>query len=129
VLPLADAARDVSLLFQPEHVESIRAGTKTATRRDWAEAYGRPAVGSVRMAVTEPFTSDDECDCYIAIEDVYRQPLGAMDEADARAEGGYTLAEFRDAWREINGDGAWNGETVVDVIEFRYVGRRRPTER
>lgn len=42
---IADAARNVSLLFQPEHVESIRAGTKTATRRDWAEAYGRPPWG------------------------------------------------------------------------------------
>ncbi|PSP88627.1 ASCH domain-containing protein [Halobacteriales archaeon QS_4_69_34] len=118
----------MSLLFQPKHIESIRAGEKTATRRDWAEGHNRPAVGSIQMAVRELFTSDAACDCYIEIEAVYRQSLGAMDEADARAEGGYTLAEFRDAWQEINGDGAWDENLVVDVVEFRYVGRSRPTE-
>jgi uncharacterized protein YhfF len=79
------------------------------------------------MAVTELFTSDDECDCYIEIKDVYRQPLGTMDEADARAEGGYTLAEFRTMWREINGANAWSDEKTVDVVEFSYVGRVRPS--
>lgn len=115
----------MSLLFQIEHLTAIRTGEKTATRRDWADNYNRPLPGSVQMAVTELFTSDDECDCYIAIEDVYRQPLGAMDETDAQAEGGYTLAEFRNTWQEINGADAWDAEKTVDVVEFAYVGRTR----
>ena len=49
-----------------------------------------------------------------------------MDDVDVRAEGSYTLAEFREAWREINGEDVWDEETVVDMVEFRYVGRTRP---
>jgi hypothetical protein len=53
----------MSLLFQPEHIEAIRASEKTATRRDWADGYHRPSEGDIRMAVTEMFTSGDEtCD-------------------------------------------------------------------
>lgn len=112
------------MLFQPEHIEQIRAGEKTVTRRDWAHRQAVP--GNVYMASTEMFQSDDEADCYISVENVYRQPLGEMDEQDADAEGGYTLAEFRDVWREINGE--WKPEKVVYVVEFEYVGRERPTE-
>ena len=116
----------MSLLFRPHHLRAIRDGEKTVTRRDWAENYGRPTVGSVQMAVSEMFTTDEECDCYIRIEAVYRESLGDMGEADADAEGGYSLAEFRDEWREINGDDSWDEERTVDVVEFEYVGETRP---
>ena len=53
------------LLFQPEHIESIRSSEKTATRRDQAADYNRPTEGSIQMAVTELFTSDADCDCYV----------------------------------------------------------------
>lgn len=112
------------MLFKPRHIPLIREGRKTATRRDWAENYNRPIEGSVHIAATEMFTSEDEADCYIRIERVYQEPLGAMTEDDARKEGGYTLADFREAWREINGD--YDPEQVVDVIEFEYIGRKRP---
>lgn len=112
------------MLFKPRHIPLIREGTKTATRRDWAEGYYRPSPGDVRMAVTEMFTPDEACDCYIRVTDHYREPLGALDEADARKEGGYTVADFREAWVDING--AWDPEMTVDVVEFEYVGRERP---
>lgn len=116
----------MTLLFKPRHIDAIRSGTKTATRRDWAENYPRPSPGDVRMAVTEMFTTDDECDCYLRVTDVYQEPLGEMDHEDARKEGGYDMADFRDAWREINGE--WDPELVVDVVEFEYIGRERPAE-
>lgn len=112
------------LLFQSEHIEAIRSGTKTVTRRDWSPNYNRPNVGTVQMATTSLFETDEECDCYVRILDVYQEPLGEMDHADAVAEGGYDMADFRDAWHEINGE--WDPELVVDVIEFSYEGTERP---
>jgi hypothetical protein len=112
------------MLFQPEHIEQIRSGEKTQTRRDWADNYARPSAGDIRMATTELFTSDDECDCYIRVLDAHQEPLGAITPADAAAEGGYTVAEFRDVWRDING--AWDPGQIVAVVTFEYVGRSRP---
>jgi len=114
------------MLFKPDHIKAIREGVKTATRRDWADGYHRPSPGDVRMAVTEMFTTDEECDCYVRVTDVYQEPLGGMNHEDARKEGGYDMADFREAWEEINGK--WDQELVVDVVEFEYVGRERPTE-
>lgn len=114
------------MLFQEEHIEQIRNGEKTETRRDWADGYNRPSSGDIRMATTEMFTTDDECDCYIRIIDHRREPLGDLDADAAAAEGGYTIAEFREVWRDINGE--WNPEQIVDVVEFEYVGRERPSK-
>lgn len=113
------------MLFKERHIPLIRSGDKTATRREWGDAYARPTVGSVHMAVTELFTLDEECDCYILIEDVFEQPLGAMTHHDARREGDYVSVDaFRESYAEIYGD--WDPERVVDVVHFRYVGRERP---
>lgn len=112
------------LLFKPEHIEAIRAGTKTVTRRDWADGYPRPNVGSTRGATTEMFQTREEIDCWLRILDVYEEPLSEMTNEDARKEGGYGMADFREAWRDINGE--WNPELVVDVVVFEYVGRERP---
>lgn len=115
------------MLFQEEHIVSIRDGEKTVTRRDWAPKYPRPSEGAVRMATTEMFATDEECDCYIRVIDVRVEALGEMDEEDADAEGGYTMEEFREAWEEINGE-SWDKFQMVDVIEFEYVGQERPDE-
>ncbi len=116
----------MSILFRPRHVEAIRDGRKTATRRLWADTYPRPRDGSVRAAVTELFTPLEEATCFIRITNVYREPLGEMTPEDARKEGGYDLDEFRAAWEEINGEGSWDPDQVVDVVEFEYVGRHPP---
>lgn len=117
------------MLFKDYHLPQIRSGSKTVTRREWAENYNRPRVGSVQIASDEMFTSDADADCYIRVLDVYDQPLGDMTDADARAEGDYDdLAEFRAGYEQVYGDGAWDDEKVVAVVEFEYVGRERPTE-
>jgi PBSX family phage terminase large subunit len=59
------------------------------------------------------------------IVDRYEEPLEEMDPVDARKEGGYDLADFREAWIQINGE--YDPEKVVDVVEFEYVGRDRPS--
>lgn len=112
------------MLFKPEHIAAIRTGAKTATRRNWDENYGRPNPGA-HMATTEMLVSHENCGCYIVVTDVYQQPLGEMTEEDAHKEGDYSLEEFREVWEKINGDGSWDPELVVDVVEFEYGGRSK----
>lgn len=112
------------MLFKPEHIEQIRAGEKTVTRRDWKRR--QVTEGGVYIASTEMFTSHEDADCYIRVEDVYDEPLGAISPAQADREGGYTVDEFEQVWREING--SWDAAKRVTVVEFEYVGRTHPDE-
>lgn len=115
------------MLFKDYHIPQIRSGEKTVTRREWDENYPGPNVGTVVAATTELFVEDADADCYIRITDRYRQPLNRMTHADARKEGGYdSLGEFTDGYEAVYGEGSWDGEKVVDVVEFEYVGDERP---
>lgn len=115
------------MLFKPYHIDQIRDGEKTVTRREWERRQVKP--GGVYIAATEMFVSDDEADCYVRVTDVYEQPLGDMDDEDARREGDYeTLEDFRDGYERVYGEGSWDPEKVVWVVEFEYVGRSRPEE-
>ncbi|MDS0243131.1 MULTISPECIES: ASCH domain-containing protein [unclassified Haloferax] len=114
------------MLFQEDHIEQIRSGEKTATRRDWSRKSAKE--GGVYMATTSLFTSHDECDCYIRATSVEQQTLGDMTEEDAQKEGGYTLAEFRETWEAINGEGSWNPGAEVWIVEFEYVGEDQPDQ-
>lgn len=112
------------MLFKPEHIEQIRAGEKTVTRRDWEGRQVRE--GGVYIASDEMFTSHDEADCYIRVTDVREEPLGAITPAQAEREGGYTIDKFEAIWREING--WWDEAKQITVVEFEYVGWCHPDE-
>jgi len=115
------------MLFKPYHIEMIRTGSKTATRREWDEDYNRPNIGSVQIASESMFVADEDADCYIRILDVYDQPLGEVSDEDAQKEGDYeTVEEFREGYLEVYGEDAWDPEKPVAVVEFEYVGRERP---
>lgn len=117
------------MLFKPYHIPMIRSGSKTVTRREWAENYSRPNEGSVQIASDEMFKSDEEADCYIRILDVYDQALGEMSDEDAQMEGDYeSLEEFKEGYAKVYGDDAWDPEKEVAVVEFEYVGRERPRD-
>ena len=53
----------------------------------------------------------------LKIEDVYRKRLGEFDDQDARREGGYSIDEFKDVWKELHGE--WNPNESVYVIRFQ----------
>ena len=117
------------MLFKEYHIPMIRSGSKTVTRREWADNYTGPNVGTVVAATTSLFTSDEEADCYIRITDKYEQPLSEVSDADAQAEGDYAdLNEFREGYEDVYGEDAWKPWKVVTVVEFEYVGRSRPGE-
>lgn len=125
------------MLFKDYHIPMIRSGSKTVTRREWSENYNHPVKGSVQIAQynrddldkSPMFMTNEEADCYIRILDVYRQPLGEMTDEDAQAEGDYeTLDEFLEGYEKVYGEGSWDPEKTVWVVEFEYVGKERPPE-
>jgi len=117
------------MLFKDYHIPQIRRGEKTVTRREWADNYNPPTVGSVVIASANLFTSDEEADCYIRILDIYDQPLGEMNDEDAQKEGDYgDLEEFREGYEKVYGGGAWDPKKTASVVEFEYVGEERPTD-
>jgi len=103
------------ILFTPRHVEMIKAGEKTQTRRVWKRP--RAKVGAVHLVKTELFSKEHHC--RIRITGLRSQRLADISEEDARAEGGYTVAEYIQVWREINGD--WNPDQLVYVVDFEVV--------
>ena len=94
------------ILFKPYHVHPIVVIDedpmirKTQTRRVWKKQ--RAKIGSRHQCKTRMFTVKDDYFALVEILDVYEQPLGDMTEEDARAEGGYTLAEYARIWEIIN---------------------------
>lgn len=102
------------MLFTEEHIEAVIAGEKTQTRRQWETPPVKP--GNSYRATTDLFTPREDAPAYIVVEAVYRERLGDITPEDADAEGGYTVDEFREEWREINGE--WNPDEEVWVVEF-----------
>ena len=107
------------ILFKPEHVGLILRGEKTQTRRIWKRQ--RVKIGSVQKAKLKMLST--EYFALLKITGVRQERLGDISEADAGAEGRYTLESYRQKWIEING--SWNPDQRVYVVDFRLEGRRR----
>ena len=118
------------MLFKDYHIPMIRSGSKTVTRREWSDNYAGLNVGTVTAVKTEMLKPEEECDCFIRILDVYDEPLGEVEDEDAQKEGDYeTREEFIEGYEAVYGEGTWDPEKVVTVVEFEYVGEERPTEK
>lgn len=105
------------LLFKLEHVDAIKRGRKTQTRRRGARRWN---VGTVHQARLHRFGSPV---AYLEIISVAREPLGDITTTDAWREGYNNIAAFRDAWQRING--AWDAAEQVWVVTFRAVRKPR----
>ncbi len=103
------------MLFKPEHKDMILRNSKTATRRIWKRPMVK--VGGIYKAKLKMLSK--EYFAKIKVEALYRQALGEMDYVDALKEGYESLDDFKKVWIEINGN--WDGDLVVDVIEFNVV--------
>jgi len=104
------------LLFKPYHVWPIWMKNKTETRRIWKRQ--RAVKGSRHQAQTKMYSH--EYFAKLDIIEIFQQTLGEMTEQDAKAEGGYTLAQYRHVLEKINGD-PWNDKEVVFVVRFEKV--------
>ncbi|MFA7121210.1 MAG: ASCH domain-containing protein [Bacilli bacterium] len=107
------------LLFKTYHIDAILSGVKTQTRRAWKRP--RVRVGAVHQAKTNYYRAG--CFGWIRITGLRRERLGAISEADARAEGDYSIEEYRRVWEEING--AWTPDLEVWVVDFEIVEQNR----
>lgn len=114
--PVQEVIKEVSeepaeLPFRSNHVDMILEGVKTQTSR---KGIPDPRVRSgavVYANMYEPRVAT------LRVREIERKRLGEFTEADAAAEGGYTLSEFREVWRDIHPEG-WNESTSVYVIKF-----------
>jgi len=100
----------IFLPFSRVHADAIVKGAKTQTSRKAKEPRLQPSV-IVRAQVTH-FAD-------LEIAAVYRKKLGDFDDEDAMREGGYTLDEFKEVWKELHGE--WNPNESVYVIQFKLV--------
>lgn len=110
------------ILFKPEHVAPILAGTKTQTRRIGKRRW---KVGAIHACYTRPPFAKGGADpfCRVRITDVGAQPLLLMTPQDAVAEGYRTLAEYRDVFCDIYGEEAYRRYTYhpLWVVCFEVV--------
>jgi hypothetical protein len=104
------------LLFKPEHVEPILAGTKTQTRRIWKAP--RAKVGSIHLAKTMMLST--EFFAKLEIRDVYREPLIEISDEDAKAEGYNNAAAYFVAFCNIN-HLKKVPDILVYVVKFKVV--------
>src|SRR6266571_1970294 len=100
----------IYLPFSKVHADAIVRGRKAQTSRKSKDP--RLQQGTVVRAAVTHFAD-------LEVSSVTRKKLGAFDERDAKAEGGYTVGEFRKVWKRIHG--AWNPGETVYVIRFRLL--------
>jgi ParB family chromosome partitioning protein len=105
-----EAAREprASLAFTHRHYQAVVSGEKHQTTRRRADPRIEP--GTIVRADVIQFAD-------LEVTDVIRKRLGELTEADAREEGDYTLAEFRDLWQRSYG--SWNPDELVTIIRFQ----------
>lgn len=86
------------ILFKPEHVAPILAGTKTQTRRIWKKP--RAKVGAIHLAKTKMLSK--EYFARLEILEVYQERLINISDDDANAEGYAGADAYLDAFCKIN---------------------------
>jgi ParB/RepB/Spo0J family partition protein len=113
--PIEDIMKEVieeplELTFTAEDKAPIIRGLKTQTTRANPPDSRIKAGSVVRATVMEPDFAN------LRVVSVERKRLKYFTEEDAKAEGGYTLDEFKKAWRRKNG--AWDESQLVYVMRF-----------
>lgn len=98
----------IPLPFSKAHADAIVKGIKTQTSRKAKDTRLQP--GTIVRAQVTHFAD-------LEIISINRKKLGDLNEEDAMREGGYTLEEFIQVWKELHGE--WNRNESVYVIEFR----------
>ena len=108
------------ILFKPQHVEPILAGTKTQTRRIWKKP--RAKVGSIHLAKIRMLSK--EFFAKLQITAVYTERLGDISTEDAIAEGYPNKNSYLIAFANINHQSV-NDENflnqILHVVKFELV--------
>ena len=110
------------MLFKPEHVAPIREGRKTQTRRLWKRPMVK--VGGTYWAETKMYKPESRF-ARLKVTRLWKERLGAISEADAKAEGYENADGYLIAFSEINhiklGDWLRVLKQWVTCVEFEVV--------
>lgn len=111
------------ILFKPESKEKILAGRKWQTRKLWDKP--RAKEGAEHLIYLRPPLTGEKPFARILIKRVWRQRLGDMTEADARAEGHDSLEAFLEQFQTINSRKIHQPLKQVEVyaVEFQVLER------
>ncbi len=101
------------LFFAGVDKEPILKGLKSQTTRVAAPDQRIKTSNKVYATVFEPHFAD------LRIISVERKRLKYFTEEDAKAEGGYTLEEYKKIWKKNHGE--WNENQLVYVIRFAKI--------
>ena len=104
------------MIFQLEHIQMIQNGKKTETRRIWK--FPHVSIGNYYPIMRNYREKHREEDGYIRIRNVVHVYLEDLDSKSAVAEGGYTVEQFKEIWKKINGE--WNPRQDIWWITFDY---------
>lgn len=107
------------MLFKPEHVDMIKMGEKTATRRDWKRWQVKE--GGIYPVQTKMFQPKTDCEAFIKVTKRYKEKFKNMELEDVLKEGYSSMEHFKDIWKRINGEYP-DPEQQIYVVEFEYVG-------
>jgi hypothetical protein len=109
------------ILFKSDSKEKILAGTKWQTRKLWDRP--RALEGAEHLFYLRPPMTGEKPFARARITRVWRQKLGDITAAEARAEGYPTRRAFLEQFRKING-GKLRGrleDVQVYAVEFQVV--------
>jgi len=116
--PIEEVVKEVAeapyeLSFRLDSVQPILNGIKTQITKKGIPDPKIRTGAVVHAAVWEPHFAD------LRIISVERKRLKYFTEEDARAEGGYTLEEFKKMWKKQYGE--WNENELVYIIHFERI--------
>lgn len=105
------------MIFTEQHLQKVKAGTKTQTRRAKPISEIRYNTGTVYRATQggqAMFTPIEDCELFVKVTDMYEEQLGDITPQDCQREGGYTKSEFISLWKNLHG--TWNPNQTVTVL-------------
>ncbi len=105
----------MGLHFSKISIVPILLETKTHTRRFWDAP--RVKVGNRYKCRTNRFSK--KFFAIIEVTELYREPLGLMNDHQARLEGYENVADFKQSWIKIHK--GWQPSRMVYVVGFRVV--------
>jgi ParB family chromosome partitioning protein len=101
------------LRFNATDKQSLIGGKKTQTSMTTIPDPKIKTGAVIHAAIWEPRIAD------LRISSVERKRLKYFDDEDARREGGYTLEQFKNIWKQEHGE--WDEDQLVYVVHFEKV--------
>ena len=104
------------LTFRLNHIRSMIDGIKIQTSRKSLD-YKIKEGAIIKANLWQPNY------CQLRVKRIERKKLKDFDEQDARREGGYSLEEFKNVWKNLHEE--WDPEETVNIIHFEVEKKKK----